>query len=134
MNVPRIPEQVPASAGLRIGNSLSRAFAIFGQHAAKFFCLTLLAYLPLLALELATPKTDANAPAGVWALSAFGLVLHVVLPLLAQAMVVFGVVQTLRGRGFSVGEAFSVETPALLVAGDRQFGVDRMKVELLGQS
>jgi hypothetical protein len=96
--------QTGTAQTIRVGDVLSRAFSLFGAQWAPFIGLALVAYAPDFIFGLLVPK-----PSG--ALTLVSLVLQTVCGALANAAIIYGVVQVLRGRGFtfseSIGSGFS---------------------------
>jgi hypothetical protein len=98
------PETVGA-AEFRVGRAFARTFAILKRHLLPFFALTAIATLPNLlgdlsgALRLQPGSVFGFKPLG------YGIgVLSFLLTMAAQAVVLYGTFQDMRGRQFGTGE------------------------------
>jgi hypothetical protein len=87
---------------LRVGDVLSRAWAVFSGNFLKFSVVTGIAALPSLLIgELSLADADIG-------LSFFAAFLTVVLTMLSQAIVFYGAFQDMRRRPFSLAEGLRV--------------------------
>lgn len=101
-----------ATAGtFRLGDVFSKAIAIFGRRFVPFVILTIIAeipqYLTLIALE-----TSAVDPLSGWRVAS--VFVNLICSPIATGAVVYGVIQELRGRTFSLGESIQVALQRLL--------------------
>ncbi len=85
---------------IRVGQVLSRAFALLSGDLAKFFVLALVIWSPYLLFTLGV--TDASSP-GTSVGSLGILALSVPLNILSQATILYGAIQKMRGQEFSIG-------------------------------
>jgi hypothetical protein len=93
--------QTSAAPAIRVGDVLSRSLALFSSRLASFTALALVAFAPEFLFDLLVPNR-ANA------LRAMGLiVLKLACSALANASILYGVVQELRGRGFTFSESLN---------------------------
>ncbi|HZB94289.1 MAG TPA: hypothetical protein VE397_22760 [Stellaceae bacterium] len=89
-------------AGLRVGQVFGRAFAIFFGDFFKFFLLTAVMWLPYLAfLAMARHPTGFSGGPALALSVVFWLVLNVI----AQAVVLYGAIQKMRGQDFAIVES-----------------------------
>jgi hypothetical protein len=97
----------PAPA-IRVGDVLSRSFSLFAARWAPFVGLSLIAYAPNLILGLlltgSAGISGGAGPVGVFVTT----IIQFVCSALANAAIIYGVVQELRGRGFTFSESLSV--------------------------
>ena len=89
----------------RVGRVLNRTTSVFSRNFLTFFIVTAVASAPLLVLKGFTDETN---PGLTIALALVGILLAVVLYTLAQAVVLYGAFQDMRGRPVNLSESFSV--------------------------
>ena len=94
---------VSASTGFefRIGAVFSRAFGVLGLNFPMFFLVS----MAVSVFHLAAIFQNPASPGG--GLVAVTGILFLILNPIGQAVILYGAFQTLRGRSFSFGEAFS---------------------------
>jgi hypothetical protein len=101
-----------ATAGtFRLGDVFTKAFAIFGRRFVPFIILTVIAEIPEY-LTLITLETSDVGPLSGWRMAA--VVVNLICSPIATGAVVYGVIQELRGRSFSLGESLQVALQRLL--------------------
>jgi len=95
----------PGAAGtdFRIGAVLSLSFQILHQALGKFLVLSLLPVIPIVAVAFGF----ATAPQNAFAFVLIGLALYFIFAMISQAALVYGALEELRGRHFTIGEALS---------------------------
>ena len=89
----------------RVGRVLNRTTSVFSRNFLPFFIVTAIASAPLLVLKGFTDETN---PGLTIALALVGVLLAVVLYTLAQAVVLYGAFQDMRGRPVNLNESFKV--------------------------
>lgn len=96
-----------------VGSALSRTWEIMTQAFGKFFALALIPMAPVILLTvLVGPSSGQTSgqPSGaaMGGLASITILLTVVLQLIAQATIIYGTFQELKGQEFSIGESLSV--------------------------
>jgi hypothetical protein len=105
---------ITMAAGFRLANVFSKSFAIFSRRFVPFILLTVIAQIPhyLAVWLIPNASPGGRIDGAALGLAAGGLVIAVLVNLvtgsLASGVVMYGVVQELRGRRFSIGEAAEV--------------------------
>jgi MFS family permease len=84
---------------IRVGDVLGKAWSLFVARIGPFIGLALIAFAPDFLFSLLVPKTSGVA--------IIGSILQIVCTSLADAAIIYGVVQELRGRGFTFAESLS---------------------------
>jgi hypothetical protein len=106
---------ITMAGAFRLADVFSKTTAIYGRRFVPFIILTLIASIPnyvaLLAIGIPDVKTDPSA--FVEARVGLGL-LDFITKSLASGAVMYGVVQELRGRPFSVGDSIQIAFRRLL--------------------
>jgi MFS family permease len=92
---------------LRVGDVLSRAWAVFSGNFLKFIAVTGLAALPSLLISNSSVSDAENLYLDT-GLSLFAAFLTVALTVLSQAIVFYGAFQDMRGRPFSLADGLRV--------------------------
>jgi hypothetical protein len=96
----------PAAAGeFRVGSVFSRAAAVLSRNFLTFFVVTLVAGLPRVLLIGDPARGVATDALGKILLGAF---LSIVLGTLAQAVVLYGAFQDMRGRPVTLGDCLRI--------------------------
>jgi uncharacterized membrane protein len=103
-----------AADTFRLGDVFSRAIPIYRRRFGLFFALTLIAYIPQYFFEFVIaasdiPASPANIDGGIMLIRIILIVLlFLICSWLAQAAVIYGVVQELRGREFTLAGSLEV--------------------------
>ena len=84
---------------IRVGDVLGKSWSLFIARIAPFVGLALIAFAPDFLFSLLVSKTSGVA--------LLGSILQIVCTSLADAAIIYGVVQELRGRGFTFAESLS---------------------------
>jgi hypothetical protein len=93
----------------RVGHVFSRALSVFGRNFLAFVVVTGLAsLLPILIQQPAAVGPSPVNPFQNPGLMVFAALLSVVLTTLAQAIVVYGAFEVMRGRAINLGESAKV--------------------------
>ena len=87
----------------RIGAVLGLSFQVLHQALGAFIVLSLLPIVPVLIIAFGI----AAAPQNAAAVGFIGIILFMIFAMISQAALVYGALEQLRGRRFTVGEAFS---------------------------
>jgi Membrane domain of glycerophosphoryl diester phosphodiesterase len=96
----------PAAPGeFRIGDVLSKTATLLSRNFLVFFVVALVAALPRLLWVGAEAQTAANFP---WGRFLGGIGLFLILNTLAQAVILYGAFQAMRGRPVNLGECLKV--------------------------
>src|SRR5262245_5594048 len=94
-----------AESDFRVGRVLNRTAAVFSRNFVMFFIVTAVASLPLLLMK----PMESETPSGTSIAMIFvALFLGIVLYTLAQAIVLYGAFQDMRGRPVSLSESLQV--------------------------
>ena len=95
----------PGAAGteFRIGEVLSLSFQILHRGLWKFLALSVLPVVPYLAMGFGTAVDRQSAVA----ITFVAMLLFIIFGMIAQAALVYGAMEELRGRNFAIGDAFS---------------------------
>jgi hypothetical protein len=111
-----------SGAPFRIGVALSKAFSVFSSGFGSFLLLAFIPMIPMLAfalMVLAGPQKGAPA-SSVGAIGGLSGILTFFLGIVAQATVLYGAFQQMRGKPFSIWESLSAglkrSVPVLSVA------------------
>jgi len=100
-----ISAAAPAAPGeLRIGQVFSQSTAVLSRHFLLFFVVALVSGLPRILLETATSDVGGFAAGRI----VLGLFLSLVLGTLAQAVLVYGAFQDMRGRPVNLGDCLRI--------------------------
>jgi len=100
---------------IRVGGIFAKSLGIFGRRFVPIILVSIVAQIPNYIAQFLTAGTDpAGDPATHTALTGLAALVNVVTGPLASGMVMYGVVQELRGRRFSAGESFGVVVRRLL--------------------
>jgi uncharacterized membrane protein len=100
-----ISAAAPAAPGeFRIGQVFSQASAVFSRHFLMFFVVALVAALPRVLLEAEGGAVGAQAAGRI----IIGLFLSLVLGTLAQAVLVYGAFQDMRGRPVNLADCLRI--------------------------
>jgi hypothetical protein len=91
--------RIGEAPGIRVGDVLNQAWGVFAARWAPFMGLSLIAFAPRFLFGLVVAK---GVGAGI-----IGTVLQISCASFADAAIIYGVVQQLRGRGFTVAESLS---------------------------
>jgi hypothetical protein len=111
---------VTAEGTFRLADVFSRAFAVYGRRFVPFLIITVIASIPNYVALFALPMPVLTSPPNADTVLAFGntrMALGLVAFLttsLANGAVIYGVVQELRGRAFSVGNSILAALRRLL--------------------
>jgi uncharacterized membrane protein len=89
--------RISETPAIRVGDVLNQACTVFAARWAPFMGLSLIAFAPQFLFGLLVAK---GAGGGI-----IGSVLQVACASFADAAIIYGVVQQLRGRGFTVAES-----------------------------
>src|SRR5260370_15647777 len=84
---------------IRVGDVLGKSWSLFIARITPFVGLALIAFAPDFVFSLLVTKTSGVA--------LLGSILQIVCTSLADAAIIYGVVQELRGRGFTFAESLS---------------------------
>jgi uncharacterized membrane protein len=98
-------QTAPAPA-IRVGDVLSRSFGLFAARWAPFVGLSLVAYAPSLIFGLLF--TGSPGTSSAVALTLPTTVIRLFCSALANAAIIYGVVQELRGRSFTFAESLNI--------------------------
>jgi len=100
-----ISAAVPASSGeFRVGQVFSQAGAVLSRHFLLFFVVALVAGLPRVLLEAGGTAVGAQMAGRL----VIGVFLSIILNTLAQAVIVYGAFQDMRGRPVNLGDCLRV--------------------------
>jgi hypothetical protein len=93
----------------RLADVFSKTFAIYGRRFVPFIVLTIIASMPnyVAILAIGIPTSPENAASFGWARAALTLLEFATKSFVGGA-VIYGVVQDLRGRTFSVGDSLRI--------------------------
>jgi hypothetical protein len=91
--------QTAEAPAIRVGDVLSKAWSLFFARWAPFAGLALVAFAPQFLFSVLAPKSSGVA--------FIGSILQIACTSLADAAIIYGVVQVLRGRDFTFGESLS---------------------------
>ena len=94
-----------ASGSFRIGDVFNKTFGVFGRHFITFVILTAIAYIPQFLAVLFRLQPDSSSGVDAkseWFPYLLAAIIEIVCASLASAVVIYGVVQDLRGQSFSV--------------------------------
>ena len=109
---------IPVTQKLRVGETLSEAFAIFGRNIIPFSILAAVAYSPLYLIGdyvMHRVTAQGSSPLAVSGIEALATLATVVLCIpLSTATITYGVFQQMRGRAASLGSCLSVGLSNLL--------------------
>ncbi len=100
-----------AAEGFRVGRVLGRSFGVLGRHVIQFGFMMALAFVPFAPLAGIAFKPGLGGKADPsqmtsLALMAIGaVVLYVILHMIAQAVILYGTFQDMRGKPVRFGEA-----------------------------
>ena len=99
----------------RLADVFSKAFAIYGRRFAPFIILTVIASIPdyIAVLTLGGPTGRATADS-FGAGQAVLVLVNMATKSLASAAVIYGVVQELRGRAFSISDSIRIALGRIL--------------------
>jgi hypothetical protein len=101
-----ISAAAPAAAGeFRIGDVFSKTATLWSRNFLIFFVVALVASLPRLLWEGIETQSPGNFP---WARFFGGFSLFLILNTLAQAVILYGAFQAMRGRPVNLGECLKV--------------------------
>jgi len=92
-----------AGAEFRIGEVLSLSFQVLHKALGKFLALSVLPVIPALVIGFGA----AIDPQSAMAIGVVALLLFIIFGMIAQAALVYGALEELRGRSFTIGDAFS---------------------------
>ena len=92
-----------AGAEFRIGEVLSLSFQVLHKGLWKFLALSVLPVVPALAMGFGA----AVDPQSAVAIGFVALLLFIIFGMIAQAALVYGALEELRGKGFTIADAFS---------------------------
>jgi hypothetical protein len=93
--------QAGVAPAIRVGDVLSKSFSLFSARLAPFTAIALVAFAPEFLFELLVVNRSGAAAV------LLGIALKVASGALANASILYGVVQELRGRGFTFAESLS---------------------------
>jgi hypothetical protein len=105
---------IAAADTFRVANVFSKAFAVYSRRFVPFFILTVIAsipnYIALLAIRIpTTPAEIASSDLAAMTFARVALTLiNVATSTLAGGAVIYGVIQDLRGRTFSIGDSIGI--------------------------
>ena len=88
---------------IRVGDVLSGSWRLFVSRFGSFTALALVAFAPHLLFVLLAPSGAASAIFPV-----LSYILEVACTSIAHAAIIYGVIQVLRGRGFTFGESMRI--------------------------
>ena len=101
-----ISAAAPLAPGeFRIGDVFSKTATLLSRHFLIFFVVALVAALPRLLWSGAEDQSAANFP---WGRLLLGFALFLILNTLAQAVIVYGAFQAMRGRAVNLSECLRV--------------------------
>jgi hypothetical protein len=100
-------ERLSFGAGFRIGDVFARTFDVFGRRIPQYFALTLIAHVPVIALTYAVSGVRADRATLIW-IGVAAFLLTLICTTLAQAVIIYGVFQDMRGRASSIGESLQI--------------------------
>jgi hypothetical protein len=99
--------QTGAPAAIRVGDILADSLRLFLARAVPFIGLSLIAYAPGFIFGLAiTASSPGPSSAGV--LGFITIIIRLACSSLANAAIIYGVVQELRGRGFTFSDSLRI--------------------------
>jgi hypothetical protein len=84
---------IPLRESFSVGSALSRSLSIWSRNVAFFLGVSLVAYLPMLALSTGIPTS-----LGEWGIWYLGFILTGILSLVVKGLVTYSVLEQLRGR------------------------------------
>jgi hypothetical protein len=100
-----------AAGTFRLGDVFSKALAIYGRRFGPFIVLTVIAHIPF---YLALFATGAPAFGSLSAGGALSILVNLVCSSIASGAIIYGVVQELRGRLFSLADSIQIVMRRLL--------------------
>jgi hypothetical protein len=100
---------VAAQGTFRLADVFSKAVAVFGRRFGPFVVLTVIAQIPLYvaAFTIGTPEAGRASTASAVSIAVSAL-LTVVCSSIASGAIIYGVVQDLRGRIFSIADSVQI--------------------------
>jgi hypothetical protein len=100
----------------RLADVFSKAFAIYGRRFVPFIILMIIASIPnfIAVFALGMPATGRGTPPSFGVAQVVLTLVDVATKSLAGGAVIYGVVQELRGRAFSVGDCVQVALGRLM--------------------
>jgi Uncharacterised protein family (UPF0259) len=100
---------VAAQGTFRLADVFSKALTIFGRRFGPFVVLTVMAQVPLyvVAFAMGTP-TSGRASAASAVSTGVSTLLNMVCSSIASGAIIYGVVQELRGRVFSIADSIQI--------------------------
>jgi hypothetical protein len=98
-----------APGTFRLADVFSKAFAIFGRRFGPFVVLTVMAQIPLyvVAFSIGTLTSGRASAANAGPFAVLSL-LNMVCSSIASGAIIYGVVQELRGRVFSIADSIQI--------------------------
>jgi uncharacterized membrane protein len=90
----------------RVGQVLSRTFAVLSRNLLPFCLVTAIATLP--SLLIFTPRVGVGTTGSAAALLFFGVLAAIVLNALSEAIVLYGAFEDMRGRRVDLVESFKI--------------------------
>lgn len=90
---------IAETPAIRVGDVLSKSWSLFASRWAPFVGLALIAFAPHVLFAVLIPRASSVA--------FLGSILQLVCSSLANAAIMYGVVQELRGRAFTFGESLN---------------------------
>jgi len=108
---------ITMTESFRISTVLNKAFGIFGRRLVPIIVLTAIAHIPnyFAGFLIGQPRPGSAADlARALAVLGVTVLIQIMVTTLASAVVIYGVVQEMRGRRFSAVESFSAVLPRLL--------------------
>jgi hypothetical protein len=106
---------VAAAGTFRLADVFGKALAIYGRRFGPFIVLTVMAQIPLYvaAFTIRTPTFRPTGIASVVSVAVFSL-LNMVCSSIASGAIIYGVVQELRGRVFSIADSIQIALHRIL--------------------
>jgi len=105
---PTIAYAASSGAPFRVGAVLNRTVEIFLAGFGRLFVLALLPMSPLLVITLVSGQLTPANLAAFSLLGVIALVLNIILGVVANAMILFGAFELMRGESFTIGQSLRV--------------------------
>jgi hypothetical protein len=97
-----------SGATFRVGAVLSRTFEVFVKGFGQIFILALVPMSPALLIGLLMIVTPPTTPVAFDFVAGCGAILQAILGIVAQATILYGTFELMRGEPFTIGKSFEV--------------------------
>jgi hypothetical protein len=101
-----VVNQTGTPAAIRVGDVLADALRLFLARAVPFIGLSLIAFAPTFVLGLLVSGSAGTSSAALYGFVT--VIIRLACSSLANAAIIYGVVQELRGRGFTFGDSLRI--------------------------